>query len=84
MDTLEEKRKTTKAPKGSALTGRELEVLVQLSQGQRNRELAQALVISEATVINHLHSIFRKLGVKSRTEAVIYALTHDIGMIQPK
>ena len=64
--------------KGSTLTRRELEVLAQLAQGKSNKDIAEALVISEATAINHLHSIFKKLRVRSRTEAVIYAFRHGI------
>jgi DNA-binding NarL/FixJ family response regulator len=51
------------------LTGRELEVLRLVAAGSSNREIAEALVISEHTVARHLQNIFRKLGVSSRTAA---------------
>lgn len=52
------------------LTSRELEVLVLVADGLHNRDIAQALAISEHTVKFHLASIFGKLGVSTRTEAV--------------
>jgi ATP/maltotriose-dependent transcriptional regulator MalT len=53
-----------------ALTTREHEVLALVSDGLSNREIAHALAISEHTVKFHLASIFGKLGVSTRTEAV--------------
>jgi two-component system, NarL family, response regulator YdfI len=52
------------------LTPREIEVLVRLSSGLGNRAIAQALQISEHTVKFHISSIFQKLDVSTRTEAV--------------
>jgi DNA-binding NarL/FixJ family response regulator len=56
-----------------ALTGRELEVLRLLAQGHGNREIGASLSISETTVKTHLRSIFAKLNVLSRTEAIAVA-----------
>jgi ATP/maltotriose-dependent transcriptional regulator MalT len=53
-----------------SLTAREHEVLALLADGLPNREIAHALAISEHTVKFHLASIFGKLGVSTRTEAV--------------
>lgn len=61
------------------LTPREKEVLRQLSQGARNKELAETLNLSVATVKRHLQNIYAKLQVSSRTEAILLAqplLTH--------
>ena len=57
------------------LTPRQREILALMAAGYRNREIAQDLVITEATVVNHIHGIFRRLGVSSRTQAVIYVLS---------
>lgn len=56
-----------------ALTGRELDVLALLAQGKSNREIGANLFIGETTVKSHLRSIFTKLNVLSRTEAVTVA-----------
>ena len=53
------------------LTRRELQVLQALARGLTNRAIADELVISENTVKNHVRRLFEKLGVGSRTEAVI-------------
>ncbi|MBP8820360.1 MAG: response regulator transcription factor, partial [Syntrophomonadaceae bacterium] len=60
------------------LTKRESDVLSLLVKGHSNKEMADAMFISEKTVKNHLTSIFRKLGVKDRTQAAVYALKNNI------
>jgi len=55
------------------LTGRELEVLVQVAQGERSKEIAARLGISERTVKAHLASIYNKFGVDSRAAAIAIA-----------
>jgi DNA-binding NarL/FixJ family response regulator len=54
-----------------SLTDREIEVLDRLAEGYQNKEIAEALGISADTVRTHLHNIYEKLHVSSRTEAVI-------------
>lgn len=61
------------------LTPREIEVLGEMARGARNREIAQALVISERTVKIHVANIIAKLGARNRTEAVVKAL--DSGLV---
>lgn len=56
-----------------ALSSRELEILEALATGKSNKELAQRLFISEATVKTHLIHIYQKLGVDTRTAAVTVA-----------
>jgi NarL family two-component system response regulator LiaR len=56
------------------LTGRELEVLRLASKGMTNSEIAKGLCLSVRTVQCHLGNIFSKLGVGSRTEAILYGL----------
>jgi len=55
------------------LTDRELEVLIAVSQGERNKEIAHGLGITERTVKAHLTSIYNKLGVDSRAAAIAVA-----------
>ena len=57
-----------------SLTGRELEVLKLAAKGHSNQEIANDLVLSVPTVKAHLVNIFNKLGVGSRTEAVMHGL----------
>lgn len=66
--------------RGEALTGRELEVLALLVRGRSNKEIAAKLFISETTVKGHLRSVFTKLNVLSRTEAVTTAIRR--GLVQ--
>lgn len=63
---------------GWNLASRELEVLQLLAAGQRNRNIAAALNISENTVKFHVRNLFRKLQVASRSEAI--ALAHSRGL----
>ncbi|MGR6837108.1 response regulator [Syntrophomonas erecta] len=60
------------------LTRREKDVLILLVKGHTNKEMADIMFISEKTVKNHLTSIFRKLGVKDRTQAAVYALKNNL------
>lgn len=61
------------------LTPREKEVLSLLTTGCSNKEIAQELFISEKTVKNHLNSIFRKLDVTQRLQAILYAINRGLG-----
>jgi DNA-binding NarL/FixJ family response regulator len=63
------------------LTERELEVLKLLTRGQSNAEIAQTLVVSDATAKTHVAHVLMKLGVRDRVQAVIYA--YESGLIQP-
>jgi DNA-binding NarL/FixJ family response regulator len=60
------------------LTDRELDVLLCLTKGRNNREIAKSLFISEDTVKTHLKNVFAKLGVEDRTGAVLCAVRHGI------
>jgi NarL family two-component system response regulator LiaR len=57
-----------------ALTEREVEVLQHVAQGLSNRQIADMLTISEATVRTHMSNILAKLNLDSRTQAALYAL----------
>ena len=63
----------TDATAQSLLSAREQEIVQLLTQGMSNRALAIALNLSQHTIKNHLFHIFSKLGVSTRTEAIIYA-----------
>ncbi len=60
------------------LTQRELDILRRIAQGQENREIAEQLVISEATVRTHVSNILGKLHLASRTQAALYALKEGL------
>lgn len=61
-----------------ALTPREKEILSILTTGCTNKEIAQALFISEKTVKSHLNSIFRKLNVTRRLQAILQAINRGL------
>lgn len=66
-------------PQGPAgLTPREVEVLVQLARGARNREIAAALGISAKTVSAHLERVYVKAGVTTRAAATLFAMRHGL------
>ena len=58
------------------LSVREVEVLDCVAQGLSNKEIADALYITEQTVKNHMTSVLRKLEVTDRVQAVLYAVKH--------
>ncbi|GIK37475.1 MAG: hypothetical protein BroJett011_13080 [Chloroflexota bacterium] len=64
------------------LSEREIEVLRLLAQGLTNKDIAQTLCLSVLTVKTHLHHIFGKLGVRSRTEAALWATQHGYGLTE--
>ncbi len=79
---LDGKPAATRAAKVSERPGnlseREVEVIQQLAQGMRNKDIASALVISENTVERHLVNIYNKHDVTSRTSAVVFAVQNEL------
>lgn len=61
------------------LTEREREILGYLGRGDSNREIGEALFITEGTVKNHVSSILSKLGLRDRTQAALWAREHGLG-----
>jgi DNA-binding NarL/FixJ family response regulator len=69
------------------LSVREIEVLDCVAQGLSNKEIADALYITEQTVKNHMTAVLRKLEVTDRVQAVLFAVKHgwvEIGSLQPE
>jgi DNA-binding NarL/FixJ family response regulator len=62
----------------AGLSEKEVAVLSELCHGHTNKQIAVQLWLSEQTVKFHLRNIYRKLGIKSRTEALRYAYEHDL------
>jgi two-component system response regulator DevR len=60
------------------LSTRELEVLLLVSQGKNNLEIAEALSVSEKTVRNHMSNLLNKLNLSNRVELATYAVKHHL------
>ena len=67
-------------PRFAALTRRERELVELIAQGRDNAQIAALLALSEKTVRNHITSIFAKLGVENRPQAIVLARTAGFGM----
>ncbi len=72
------KEKPARSGDGLELTERELEVLTAVAQGERNKEIARSLGVTERTVKAHLTNVYNKLGVDSRAAAVSVAIQSGI------
>jgi NarL family two-component system response regulator LiaR len=80
---LEELQHVEKQPlSDEPLTQREVEVLRLIAQGYENKDIAEKLVISEATVRTHVSNILGKLHLASRTQAALYALREGLATLQ--
>ena len=69
--------KLTEAP-GRELTEREREVLALVARGYTNKQIAEALVVTEKTARNHVSHILEKLGLSRRSEAAAFAVEHRL------
>ena len=78
---FQEVRRAVKEEEASAfanLSQQERHVLMLVSEGRTNREIAKALFLGEGTVRNYVSSILSKLGVSNRAEAAAYAVEHNL------
>jgi len=71
-----------KPPTSDPLTHREVEVLRLIAQGYENKEIAEKLVISDATTRTHVSNILSKLHLASRTQAALYALREGLASLE--
>ena len=69
------------APGWAGLTSRERRIIAHVCKGDRNKQIAAAVHLSEATVAHHLTSVYRKLSVSDRTELILFAQRH--GLVRP-
>jgi len=69
---------TTQGAEMADLTEREREILRYLARGASNREIGEALYITEGTVKNHVSSILNKLALRDRTQAALWAREHSL------
>jgi DNA-binding NarL/FixJ family response regulator len=63
------------------LTDREREVLTAIGRGHNNAEISEQLFIGAATVKTHINSVFTKLGLRDRAQAVVFA--YESGLVEP-
>lgn len=72
---------TTTAARLERLTDREREVLTAIGRGHNNTEISEQLFIGAATVKTHINSVFAKLGLRDRAQAVVFA--YESGLVEP-
>ena len=78
FDEMRRSIKQDEATAFSELTSQEMHVLALIAEGKTNREIAQALYLSEGTVRNYVSGILSKLQVANRAEAAAYAIKHHL------
>jgi DNA-binding NarL/FixJ family response regulator len=79
LGLLSADRRSTRAGPFPTLTDREEEILSLIATGRSNAQIAQALVLSDKTVRNHITNIFSKLGLTDRAQAIVRARQAGLG-----
>ena len=78
VDDLMRAGKESAAANRFRLTARELQIIALITQGYTNRDLGQALRITEETVKRHLTNIYNKVGMSNRLELALFAIEHSL------
>lgn len=75
-----EMQRSSKTPEEArvTLTPREQRILMMVSDGATNKQIAEALFVAESTVKNHLHNILKKLHLQNRVQAAVYAMREGL------
>src|SRR4029079_2992498 len=81
LQDLRRPSRPTQRPRPARLSERELEVLRLIARGMSNQEIADTLVVGEATVRSHVSAVLRKLQLASRTQAALYALREGLASL---
>ncbi|MDR6226451.1 response regulator transcription factor [Desmospora profundinema] len=81
LDNISGEKKADRGSGDDSLTPRELDVLQLMVKGLSNKEIAEQLFISDKTVKIHVSNILKKLRVKSRSQAIIYAIQHELVLL---
>jgi len=76
--TLAREQTKTDGTHLGGLTTREFEILLEMTKGATDREIANKIFVSTTTVKSHIRSIFRKIGARNRTQAVVYVLKNRL------
>jgi two-component system, NarL family, nitrate/nitrite response regulator NarL len=75
---LREDKQVSQTPEIDSLTPRERETLAWLTRGVSNKEIARELNLAESTVKVHVQSVLRKLNIRSRVQAAVFAVEHHL------
>jgi NarL family two-component system response regulator LiaR len=78
---LEPRQPANRPPTPDPLTDREVEVIQHVAKGLSNRDIAEQLVVTEATVRAHVSSVLSKLHLANRTQAALYALREGLASL---